>query len=125
MVHRSRGSLRAGRVVFGVLVMGLIVYLVRVGLDDADKVASSIAAVLALVALGAPYLLPSPTNDSPVDIDLAENTGNADATGGGQANTGVDSTDDGRPAQVRQSGDARADGRGTTANSGVWRRSAP
>lgn len=40
--------------------VGLAGYLVYVGLDDADKVASSVSAVIALAALLAPYLLPVP-----------------------------------------------------------------
>jgi GNAT superfamily N-acetyltransferase len=69
--RRSRRWVWAGRVVFGMIVAGLVGYLAVVGLDRADKVASSIGAVLALVALGAPYLLPPPGGASMPDPDLS------------------------------------------------------
>ena len=49
-----------GMVVCGLLVAALVAYLATIGLDRADKIASGIAAVLALLALVAPYLLPAP-----------------------------------------------------------------
>jgi hypothetical protein len=111
--------------VFGVLVAGLAVYLLRVGLDKADKVASSISVLVALVALGAPYLLPPPGGGAVrTEPDRVEDSNAATATAGGQANTGVDAVDDGagRPAHVTRSGDARAEGTGSVANTGVRRR---
>jgi hypothetical protein len=60
--HRSARLVWIGRAVFAVIVVGLAAYLVAAGLDKADKVASSISMVVALIALGAPYLLPP---DSP------------------------------------------------------------
>jgi hypothetical protein len=55
---------------------GLVIYLVRAGLDSADKLASSISVVVAIAALLSPYLLPvqagsdfgkqSPRKDPPV-----------------------------------------------------------
>lgn len=110
----------AGRAVFGVIVVALVVYLAVVGLDEADKVAGSIGAVLALIALGAPYLLPPPAQGSP-DPDRVEDTGGASATGGGQANTGLQAPGDDRPGQVTRSGDATADGPGSRANTGIQR----
>jgi len=77
----------AGRIVFGLIVAALVVYLVVVGLEEADKVASGIGAVLALIALGAPYLLPPPGGGP--EPDRVENSGRARATDGGRANTGV------------------------------------
>ena len=119
-----RRSLRwvwAGRAVFGVAVTGLVVYLSVVGIDKADMVASSIGAVLALIALGAPYLLP-PANDVPAPApNRVEDSGNARATGGGQANTGLQTLDGDRSAQVSRSGDATADGPGSSANTGIQR----
>lgn len=113
----------AGRGVFGVIVAALVVYLVVMGLDKADKLASGISVVVALVALGAPYLLPPPSGGtSMVEADRAEGTGAARATGGGQANTGVDAVGDDRPAHVARTGDATADGPGSVANTGVRRR---
>jgi hypothetical protein len=45
------------------------------------------------------------------------------ATAGGQANTGLDTSEEGtRPAQVTESGDARADGSGSVANTGIIHR---
>ena len=51
----------AGRAVFGLVIVGLVTYLVVVGLDKADKIASGISLIVALCALAAPYLLPSPS----------------------------------------------------------------
>jgi hypothetical protein len=115
----------AGRVVFGVIVVALVVYFAAVGLDQADKVAGAIGAVLALVALGAPYLLPPPGGTTPADPDRVEDSGRAAGTGGGQANTGLQTSDGDRPAQVIRSGDATADGPGSVANTGIQRRPRP
>jgi hypothetical protein len=113
----------AGRVVFGVIVAGLVVYLVVVGLEKADKVSSGIGAVLALIALGALYLLPPPPwgGASLSELDRVENTGKASATGGGQANTGLRVVGDSRPTRVSRSGDATASGPGSVANTGIER----
>ncbi len=118
---RSRRWLWAGRVVFGVIVVALVVYSAVVGLDKADKVAGSLGAVLALLALGAPYLLPPPGGASTPDPDRVDDTGRATATDGGQANTGLQTPGDDRPAQVARSGDATADGPGSVANTGIQR----
>ncbi|GAA5049274.1 hypothetical protein HNP84_004313 [Thermocatellispora tengchongensis] len=58
MPNRTPGWLWAGRVAAVIIVAGLVVHLVRVGLDEADKVGSAVGVVLALAALLAPYLLP-------------------------------------------------------------------
>jgi hypothetical protein len=52
------------------ILAGLITYFTIVGLDEADKVASVIACVLALAALVAPYLLPAPQRPTGRDPDL-------------------------------------------------------
>ncbi|WP_091089236.1 hypothetical protein [Micromonospora nigra] len=106
---------------FGVIVVALAVHLVVVGLDEADKVASGISAVVALVAVGTPYLLPppSPGGVPTPEPDRSEDTGAAHATGGGQANTGLQAAGVERPAQIARSGDATADGPGSVANTGV------
>jgi len=111
----------AGRVVFGVIVVALVVYLAVVGADKADKVASSIGVVLALLALGGPYLLPAPLpgGASTSDLDRVKDTGKAAATGGGRANTGLLAPGDGRPGEVKRSGEATADGSGSVANTGI------
>ena len=127
MPRRSQRWVWAGRAVFGVIVAGLVVYLAVVGLERADKVASSISAVLALIALGASYLLPRPGGGgSMAEPDRVEDTGKATSTAGGQATTGLDTVQgDDRPGHVRRSGDARADGSGSVANTGIWRRPRP
>jgi hypothetical protein len=48
----------AGRVISALILAGLAVYLWRLGLDRADKVASALGLLVALAALGFPYLLP-------------------------------------------------------------------
>jgi hypothetical protein len=125
--RRSRRWVWAGRGLFGVILAGLIVYLVRAGLDKADKLASAIGVVVALAALVAPYLLPAagPGGVSEVEPDRVQESGAARASGGGQANTGVDVVGGDRPAQVTRSGDASAEGPGSTANTGVQRQPRP
>ncbi|GAA0481944.1 hypothetical protein Ade02nite_57600 [Paractinoplanes deccanensis] len=55
----------AGRGTFALVVAALIVYLAVSGLDRADKLASAIGVVVAVVALGAPYLRrPAPPADA-------------------------------------------------------------
>jgi hypothetical protein len=114
-----------GRIVFGVLTAVLVAYLAVVGLDKADKVASCVGVVVALLALGAPYLLPLPGGTPMPDPDRVEDSGKAKATRGGRATTGVDVTGDSGPAQVIRSGDATADGPGSTATTGIVRRPRP
>ncbi|GAA1570082.1 hypothetical protein GCM10009827_109900 [Dactylosporangium maewongense] len=122
MPVQSLWWLRAGRIVFGVLVIGVAVYLVVVGPDAANVFVSGAGLVVALLALGAPYLLPV-TGGTPVSgPDHVEGTGDAEATGGGEAVSGADLTGDGGPVRVSRSGNARADGPGSTATSGVVRR---
>ncbi len=111
----------AGRVAFGVIVAVLVGYIVVVGLDRADKVASTIGAIVALIALGTPYLLPPTGGASMPDPDRVEDSGNANARSGGQANTGVQGRCDDWPVRVTRSGDATADGPGSVANTGVQR----
>ncbi|WP_328459238.1 hypothetical protein [Amycolatopsis sp. NBC_00438] len=117
-----------GRVVFVVIVAGLVTYLAVVGLDKADKVSSSIGAVLALTALVAPYLLPRSRGEDvvPDDVEVGEtsvkDSGDAQATGGGQANTGAEVVDgDTGAVRVTKSGKAIADGPNSVANTGVRR----
>ena len=129
MPRRSRRWVWAGRAVSAVIVAGLVGYLVVAGLERADKLASAISAVVAVAALAAPYLFPVPasgnTGVSKVGADQVEDSGTARATGGGQANTGVDGVGNDRPAQVTRSGDATATGPGSVANTGVRRRRQP
>ncbi|WBB93429.1 hypothetical protein [Verrucosispora sp. WMMC514] len=103
--------------------MVLVAHFAIVGLDEADKLASSIGAVVALVALGAPYLLPPPSPQEALmpAADLVEGSGKATATGGGQANTGLRTSAASRTAQVIRSGDATADGPTSVANTGIQR----
>lgn len=117
----------AGRILFGVVVAGLVAYLARVGWSEADKRASSIGAVLALIALGAPYLLPRPEGGPLVpEPDQVQDSGKATAAAGADANSGVDVVEGGeRPAHVMRSGDAHADGPGSAANTGIRRRPRP
>jgi hypothetical protein len=123
MPHRSPRLIGTGRVVFGVATVALIIYFAAVGLEKADRFGSVISALLALCALGAPYLLPSPDARSATrpGPDRAEDTGNATASGGGQANTGLQTSSASDAAQVVGSGDAAAHGPGSVANTGILR----
>jgi hypothetical protein len=113
----------AGRIAAVVILAGLTGYLAWVGLDTANEVASSISVVIALATLLAPYLLPVPQPEGPAtpDPDRVEDSGAATATAGGQANTGLQTTSSTGPAEVSRSGDARADGQGSVANTGIKR----
>jgi hypothetical protein len=129
VARRSARLMWSGRVVFGVIVVALVIYLFVVGLDKADKLGSSIGGVVALVALGAPYLLPQRrteevpvADDAQVNEAVVEDAGDAEATGGGQANTGAETVEgDTRSIRVTRSGKAVADGQGSVANTGVRR----
>ncbi|GIG93170.1 hypothetical protein Pen02_81060 [Plantactinospora endophytica] len=84
MARRGRRWLWAGRLVCLLLVGGLVTYLMSVGLDKADKVASGIGAVAALLALIAPYLIPSSQDDEATDAHAS----GAGAVAIGGTNTG-------------------------------------
>ncbi|MEU5694354.1 hypothetical protein [Actinosynnema sp. NPDC020468] len=115
------------------IVAGLAVYLFVVGLDEADKVGSSIGGVVAVAALVAPYLLPPArggrgergtvaSKGDESDGTVVESSGSAEASGGGEANTGVETARDGTGAiRVTGSGKAVANGSGSVANTGVRR----
>jgi len=121
MPRRSRWWIWSGRVAFAGTFAGLIIYLTSVGLEKADKIASSVGVVVALIALAAPYLLRAPeiAGDTMISTDRVEDSGSATANNGGQANSGVRGASRDRPANVTRSGDARADGQGSVANTGI------
>ncbi|GAA1588106.1 hypothetical protein [Actinoplanes couchii] len=86
MARRSARLVWVGRGVFGAIVLSLIVYLLLVGIDTADKIASSVSVVVALVALGTPYLLAPPVSDQPGDPSMIHAPGaGAVALGGDSA----------------------------------------
>ncbi len=62
MPHRRPGRIWAGRAVGGLLLAGLIAYLLVV--PDPSGTAAVVTAVAALAALFAPYLLPAPGSSS-------------------------------------------------------------
>jgi hypothetical protein len=76
MPRRGARWIWAGRIAAAMVLAGLVIYLVRAGLDTADKLGSSISVVVAVAALLSPYLLPvqkrsdfgerSPREDPPV-----------------------------------------------------------
>lgn len=74
MPRRSAGWIWAGRVVAAVIVAGLAVYLVSVGLERADKIASVLGALAAVTALVLPYLVRprriEPAEPPPGAVDL-------------------------------------------------------
>lgn len=130
MPSRSLRWIRTGLVIFAAATaVASVVYLLitafTTGLDMADKVGSCISAVASLAALAVAYRSrPSTPGDAPVnDIDVVDNTGDAQASGGGQANAGVITSGSGRPARVRNAGNARADGPGSVASAGAIHRS--
>jgi hypothetical protein len=60
VARRRSAWLWVGRVVAVLVLAGLAVYLSKVGLDKADKLGSVLSLLVAVVAVVAPYLLPSP-----------------------------------------------------------------
>ena len=66
---RARRGLWAGRAIAGVILVGLAVYLKRAGFDRADKIASALSLLVAVLALVLPYLLPP--KPPPADDDAA------------------------------------------------------
>jgi hypothetical protein len=113
----------AGRVAAVVVLAGLSGYLAQAGLTTGSEVSGGVTAVVALAALVAPYLLPVPERPGPAEAgpDSVEDSGGATATGGGQANTGVQGAGGPNPARVARSGEARAEGPGSVANTGIQR----
>lgn len=63
-MRRSSGWVWGGRVAAVLVMAGLVAYLSVVGLDQADKLASALGLLVAVAALVAPYLLPSPDRPS-------------------------------------------------------------
>ena len=64
-MRRRSGWIWGGRIAAVVVLTGLAVYLASVGLDKADKLASVLGLLVAVVALVAPYLLPSADGGHP------------------------------------------------------------
>ncbi|MCM4083894.1 hypothetical protein [Paractinoplanes hotanensis] len=84
MILRTSRQIWVGRGIFAIIVTSLTVYLSILGIDKSDKVASCVAAVAAILALGAPYLLPLPdsgSNDLREDLKGAPAGPNADRQG--------------------------------------------
>jgi hypothetical protein len=65
MRRHNSGWIWAGRGIAVLIVAGLAIYLSQAGLDSADKLASVLGCLVAVIALLAPYLLPPP--ESPTD----------------------------------------------------------
>ncbi|MEU6427341.1 hypothetical protein ABZ860_15735 [Microbispora sp. NPDC046973] len=58
MPHRNRMWIWVGRLIFGLIVIGLVAYISAAGLDKADKLASVLGFLVALAALVVPHLFP-------------------------------------------------------------------
>lgn len=123
MGKHKRAWIWVGRGLAFVLLVCISAYLVYVGLDAADKVGSSIGLVIAVAALLAPYLIPTPSNGTaPIPIETqVENSGDATARAGGHANTGIVMQTEDAAVKVHNSGEAIADGPGSVANTGFQR----
>jgi hypothetical protein len=117
----------AGRVAAIVVLACLGGYLAQAGLTTGSEVSGCVTAVAALAALVAPYLLPVPEPSGPAEAapDSVEDSGDATATGGGHSNTGVQRAGGPDPARVTRSGEARAEGPGSVANTGIQRQPGP
>lgn len=119
MPRRSPRWFWIGGVVFVLVTAALVMYLVSVGLDKADKVASGISAVLALLALGLPCLLPTAAGAPSAGIHVSR-TGKVTVGRGAHANTGLRAPAAGLTGDivVERTGDIQASG-GGRANTGV------
>lgn len=69
MPHRTRKWIWPGRAVAAFGVVGLIVCLFAVGLNTAGQLGSAASAVVALIGLLAPYLLPPPKAEPTVTVN--------------------------------------------------------
>ena len=67
MSRQSSRWILVGRLAFCIVVAALVIYLFVVGLDKADKLASAISAVIALLTLGATYLLSQRASNTSVE----------------------------------------------------------
>lgn len=88
--RKDRTLIWVGWIVFATVITVMAIYLVSVGLDKADKVASGAALIVGLLALGAPYLLP-PKAPPPREATavIIKNTGAANAGPGSEVVTGL------------------------------------
>lgn len=118
MTPQRRRWIWGGRFLAALLLVGTGIWMAAVGLDKANMFGGAIGLLVAIAALVAPYLLPVAPSAS-TTTSVVEDSGNARATAGGEANTGVRKHVRGRTAQVKSSGDAVADGLGSIANTGV------
>lgn len=113
-----------GRIFAAVIVAGLIVWLALAGWDDAVKIASVIGGIAAVVMLIAPYVFPLPqrTSGAASGVVTVLDSGEATATNGGRANSGVEQPESGRTLRVERSGDATSEGQGSVTNTGIVQR---
>ena len=128
VIRRGPRWMVAGRIAVVLMLAGLVAYMVVAGLTTASLVAGSLGGVAALAALLAPYLLPPPPVPGGRQLSRpgwVEDSGAATATGGGEAITGVQDISGAGPVQVYRSGDARAEGPGSAAITGIQRRPGP
>lgn len=107
-------------VVGGVLIISTPFFWLLDNPDTGQLVAACVQCLTGVAAL-IPALFPSQGTPESGTVDTAISTGKAKATSGGQASTGIR-----RPrgagngsARAEQTGDANADGSGSSANTGV------
>lgn len=117
---KSRGRLLwAGRIAAFLILVGLIWYLASVGLDKADKLASVVAALVAVASLLGP-LLARPRRPEPSVSASVVDSGSAIAERGGKANSGAIKDLSSGSVTVERSGNVVAKGDSSVANSGVY-----
>lgn len=120
MAHRSRRLVWVGRLVAVLIIAGMVIIMWNVGLTRASALGGAGALLVAVAALFAPYTFPLPRLRGSERPDaVIEQSGSATAVEGGKANTGVDTADATGSLRVKGSGDARADGSGSSANTGI------
>ncbi len=100
------------------IILAIGIWMAVVGLETASALGGAIGLLVAIAALFAPYLVPAPPSAS-ASSSSVKDSGNARATAGGKANSGVRTQSLGGSSRVENSGEAVSDGPDSDANTGL------
>lgn len=118
MPRRTRRWLWGGRIAAAMVLLGVGVWLWSVGLTQASAIGGAVGLLVAVATLLAPYVLPAPS--APAGrARVVKSSGNASASSGGVANTGVQGTGSNGDSRIGRSGNATSDGANSVANTGI------
>lgn len=118
MQRRPKRWAWIGRIVAVAILLGVGVWLWVVGLTQASAIGGAAGLLVAIAALFAPYVLPPSPSPQPRDT-IVKDSGSASATNAGKANAGIQASGRADSVRVSRTGNATADGTGSTANTGV------